>query len=69
MNRALWLIAVCMSAWGVGDGMFLHFQPLYLEQLGANPVQIGSILGWVQGVATIAHIAAGILTSRLGAKK
>jgi predicted MFS family arabinose efflux permease len=69
LNRALWLIALSMFAWGVGDGMFINFQPLYLQQLGADPVQIGAILGLVQVVATLSHILGGALTNRLGAKK
>lgn len=69
MTRSLWLIALSMFAWGVGDGMFLNFQPLYLQQLGADPIQIGVILGLVQVVAALSHILSGVLTSHLGAKK
>jgi MFS family permease len=69
LNRALWLIAFSMFAWGVGDGLFLNFQPLYLQQLGAEPVHIGAILGFVQVVATLSQLLGGALTSRVGAKK
>ncbi len=69
MNRALWLIALSMFAWGVGDGMFLNFQPLYLQQLGADPIRIGAILGLAQAVATLSHLLGGALTTRVGAKR
>jgi hypothetical protein len=36
MKRDLILVAIAMFAWGLGEGMFLYFQPLYLEELGAN---------------------------------
>jgi hypothetical protein len=45
MKRDLILVAIAMFAWGLGEGMFLYFQPLYLEELGANPIMIGTILG------------------------
>ncbi|MCK5316246.1 MAG: MFS transporter [Anaerolineales bacterium] len=66
MNRDLILVAISLFAWGFGESAFFAFQPLYLEQLGADPIQIGAILG-VYGIATaIAHIPAGYLADRLG---
>lgn len=66
MSRDLILIAFSLMTWGVGEGMFLYFQPLYLQQLGARPVVIGAILGAVGIVMTIAHIPAGYLADRIG---
>lgn len=48
--------------------MFLYFQPIYLEQLGANPVAIGSILGAFGLAMTVSHVPAGYLADRLGRK-
>jgi len=46
--------------------MFYFFQPLYLEELGADPVKIGGILGLV-GLATgLSFLPAGYLSDRLG---
>jgi MFS family permease len=66
LNRDLILVAISLFAWGFGESAFFAFQPLYLEQLGANPIQIGAILG-VYGIATaLAHIPAGYLADRFG---
>lgn len=69
MNRGLFLITLSMITWGIGDGIFFYFQPLYLEQLGANPVQIGSILGFVNITLIFFHPVAGALVDRFGAKQ
>jgi MFS family permease len=61
----IWLGAALFT-WGIGESMFLLFQPIYLQQLGADPVQIGIILGAFGAVMTIAHIPAGHLSDRIG---
>jgi MFS family permease len=48
--------------------MFFIFQPLYLQQLGANPVTIGAILGAAGIAMTVAHIPAGHLADKIGRK-
>jgi len=66
LNRDLILVAISLFAWGFGESAFLAFQPLYLQQLGADPIQIGGILG-AFGIATaLAHIPAGYLADRFG---
>jgi MFS family permease len=57
-----------MATWGVGEGMFFFFQPLYLQKLGASPVEIGAIFGGVGVSMTLAHIPAGYLADRIGRK-
>lgn len=66
MSRDLLFIAISLFTWGVGESAFRFFQPLYLEQLGASPIAIGTILGGVGIAMTIAHIPAGHLSDRLG---
>jgi MFS family permease len=68
MRRDLILIAVSMFAWGIGEGMFLYFQPIYLQQLGADPIAIGSILGGFGLAMVVSHIPAGYLADRIGRK-
>jgi MFS family permease len=68
MNRSLILIALAMFAWGMGEGLFFFFQPIYMEQLGANPLQIGAILGGFGLAMTLSHVPAGYLADRLGRK-
>jgi MFS family permease len=68
MSRDLILLSISMMAWGVGEGMFFIFLPLYLQQLGAVPVAIGLILSAAGIMMTVAHIPAGHLSDRIGRK-
>ncbi len=68
MNPDLILLGISLMIWGVGEGMFFIFQPLYLQQLGANPVTIGVILGVAAIAMAVAHIPAGYLADRIGRK-
>ncbi len=66
MNRDLLLVALSLFTWGIGEGMFYIFQPLYLEAFGASPVQIGAILGAVGVSMAFVQIPAGHLADRFG---
>jgi MFS family permease len=66
MNPSLLWLSAALFTWGIGEGMFLMFQPIYLQQLGADPIQIGAILGGFGAVMTMAHIPAGYLSDRIG---
>jgi MFS family permease len=68
MTRDLVLLIISLVTWGVGEGMFFYFQPIYLEQLGADPALIGLILGSYGVAMMVAHIPAGYLADRLGRK-
>jgi len=60
------LVALSLLTWGLGEGMFLYIQPLYLEALGASPQGVGNIIGAVGVAMTVAHIPAGFLADRVG---
>lgn len=66
MNPALLFLATALFTWGIGEGMFFYFQPLYLAELGADPVQIGTILGAAGMAMVIVHIPAGYLADKIG---
>jgi len=66
MIRDLILVSLSLMIWGIGEGMFLFFQPLYLQQLGADPILIGTIIGMVGIAMTISHLPAGYLADRIG---
>lgn len=66
MDRNLLLVTISMFTWGLGEGMFIYFQPLYLQQLGANVGTISAILGALGIAMSVAHIPAGYLADRLG---
>ncbi len=66
MNPTMIWLGGALFTWGLGESMFLLFQPIYLQQLGANPIQTGVILGVWGAVMTFAHIPAGHLSDRIG---
>ncbi len=66
MSRDLILVAISLITWGMGEGMFYFFQPLYLEKLGANPVEIGGILGITGLAMMLSFLPAGLLSDRIG---
>lgn len=66
MSRDLLLMAISLFTWGIGEGMFYFFQPLYLQHWGASPVQIGAILSVVGIGMAVMQIPAGKLSDRFG---
>jgi MFS family permease len=68
MPRDLLIMAISLFAWGVGEGMFLYFQPLYLQKWGANPVEIGAILSLMGIAMAVAQAPAGYLADRVGSR-
>lgn len=65
-RRDLYLIAVSLLFWGMGEGLFFIFQPLYIQELGADPVLIGTILGINGAIMALAQIPFGYLSDRYG---
>ncbi len=68
MNIDLILVAISLFTWGIGEGLFFYFQPIYLQQLGADPISIGTILGGFGLMMMVSHIPAGYLADRYGRK-
>lgn len=66
MNRSLLFIALALFTWGIGEGAFINFAPIYMEDLGSNPQQIGLILGGFGAAMAVTHIPAGHLADRFG---
>src|SRR5512139_1151531 len=66
MNHSLLRLGGALFLWGIGESMFLLFQPVYLQELGAGPIEIGAILGAFGAAMTLTHIPAGHLSDRLG---
>lgn len=55
--------------WGIGEGLWMFIQPLYVEYLGATPAQSGLVIGmWGLGRLLLV-LPAGVLADRLGARK
>lgn len=68
MNRDARLIALALLLWGFGEGLFFYIQPLYIEQLGATPVQIGGLLSIANIVRAATYLPAGILADSVPRK-
>jgi len=68
MTRDLRLLALSLFLWGVGEGLFFYLQPIYLTELGADPLQVGLVLSLAGAAMTVTHIPAGALADRLGRK-
>jgi len=66
MKPALLWLGASLFLWGFGESMFLLFQPIYLQELGADPIEIGVILGAFGAVMTLTHIPAGYLSDLIG---
>lgn len=66
MSRNMLWLGAALFTWGIGESMFLLFQPIYLQQLGADPIEIGIILGAWGAIMTVAQIPAGHLSDRIG---
>jgi len=62
MSRDLYFVAAALLTWGIGGGMISIFQPLYIQELGADPILIGTILG-ASGISRLhCHGCYGIST-------
>jgi len=68
MNIDLILLSFSLLTWGIGEGMFIYFYPIYLQQLGANTMAIAGIFGLFGLAMMVAHIPAGHLADRIGRK-
>ena len=66
MSSDLIIVAISLFTWGVGEGMFIFLQPLYLEELGADPFKIGAIMGGFFLAMALAHIPAGYIADHIG---
>ncbi|HRQ22165.1 MAG TPA: MFS transporter [Anaerolineales bacterium] len=70
MNRNLIFVAFALLFWGVGEGMFFNFVPIYLEtEFDLGKQQIGNILGMFGFFMAITHIPAGHLADRFGRRQ
>jgi MFS family permease len=68
MSLDLILLFVSLFFWGIGEGMFIYFQPIYLQQLGASTMVIAGVVSAFGASMMIAHIPAGLLADRIGRK-
>ena len=68
MNRNLLLVTISLCLWGIGEGFFIYFQPLYLQELGADPILIGTVFGAMGIAMAVAQVPTGYLSDRFGSR-
>jgi len=68
MSVDLILLSASLFTWGIGEGMFIYFQPIYLQQLGASTMTIATVFSAFGLAMMLAHIPAGHLADRIGRK-
>jgi MFS family permease len=67
LNRNLFFVASALFLWGLDEGMFFNFIPIYLDvQFFLSKYEIGLILGAFGFSMAITHIPAGRLADRFG---
>jgi MFS family permease len=69
MSRDLKIITFALFLWGCGEGLFFYIMPLYMQQLGATPPEVGAVLGLAAFLAACSFIPGGLLADRFDAKK
>jgi MFS family permease len=69
MTRNYILLSISFFLWGMGESLFSFFQPIYLKELGASPILIGTIIGAAGIAMTLVQVPAGYLAHRLGNRK
>ena len=69
MSRDIKLVTLALFLWGCGEGLFVYILPLYMEQLGATPQEVGAVLGLAAFLAACSFIPGGMLADRFDAKK
>jgi MFS family permease len=65
-RRDLYLVAISILFWGMGESLFFIFQPLYIQELGASSILIGTILGINSIGMGILQIPLGYISDRYG---
>jgi MFS family permease len=68
MSFSFFLLSLSLFTWGIGEGLFFVFQPIYLSQLGADTMTIAYVFSAFGAAMMLAHIPAGYLADRLGRK-
>ncbi len=65
-RRDLYLISISILFWGLGEGLFFIFPPLYMQELGASAIMIGTILGINSIGMGFLQIPLGYISDRYG---
>lgn len=68
LSRDNRLMMLALFLWASGEGLFFFIQPIYIQQLGASPAQIGGVLSLAGFGLTVAYLPGGLLADRVQRK-
>src|SRR5512133_2191535 len=68
MPRDVGIFAVTTFIWGLGEGLFIFFYPLALQQWQIDTVQIGAVLSLLGVIMAVVQAPAGYLSDRFGTR-
>jgi MFS transporter, NNP family, nitrate/nitrite transporter len=63
------VLFVAQILWGIGFGLFATLSPLFLQELGATPTDIGLVFGLGNVIAAMTFIPVGLAADRWGGKR
>ncbi|MCL6450152.1 MAG: MFS transporter [Acetobacteraceae bacterium] len=64
LSRDLWILFLSFFLWCFGLGLFTQIWPLFMQDLGAGPVEIGVLYGVGYVVVTVTYVIGGVLADR-----
>ena len=69
LNRNLKLLFVATFIGAFGDGLYFYILPLYIRELGANPVEVGTFFSVMLLAAAFTPLLGGFLADKYDRKK
>lgn len=69
MSRDLKVLSLSLFFWALGEGLFIYLVPLHLEELGATPVQTGTVMALFALAQALTMLPAGVAADRWGARR
>jgi DHA1 family tetracycline resistance protein-like MFS transporter len=69
LNRDLKLLFVATFVGAFGDGLYFYILPLYIRELGANPVEVGTFFSVMLLAAAFTPLLGGFLADKYSLKK
>jgi DHA1 family tetracycline resistance protein-like MFS transporter len=69
LTRDVWLICLSCVIGAFGEGLYFWVFPLYIRELHADYVQLGSVYSVLMGVSALVGLVGGLLADRYDRKK
>jgi predicted MFS family arabinose efflux permease len=69
VDRDTALLVAANLLWGIGSGLYAAIWPLFVQRLGASPVQIGLALSLTTACSIVVFIPGATIARRLGRKR